>query len=86
MTTSNITLDEVLTLAHRLSPFDQARLIARLAPAIENALDQTRTSPAPTVRPSAVRGLLASLGPAPSAEDIAEVQRDMWATFPSESI
>ena len=31
-----------------------------------------------------LRGLLADLGPAPSAEDIDEVQQEMWGTFAQE--
>jgi hypothetical protein len=75
--TSNMTLDRVLVLARQLSPVDQARLVARLAPIVVQALDQTGRPAIPAPR-APLRGLLADLGPAPSAEDIAEARRAMW--------
>lgn len=84
MTTAEITLDQVLALARRLRPVDQARLIVRLAPTMEHMLTQPQLS-TETARPR-LRGLLADLGPAPSDTDITETQREMWATFPSEAV
>ena len=85
MSTSEVTLDQVLALAQRLRPVDQARLVARLAPAVERVLGQTESSSALSASRTSLRGLLADLGPAPSAEDIDEVQREMWATFTRET-
>ena len=83
MDASAVTLDQVLGLAQRLRPVDQARLIARLAPMVERVLDQAEPAvPAPPRAP--IRGLLADLGPAPSAEEIDEVRREMWAAFGAE--
>lgn len=82
-TTDEITFDHVLDLAQRLRPIDQARLVARLAPKMESLLDQVEPMTTPQPRQS-LRGLLADLGPAPSAEDIDEVQQEMWATFGQE--
>ncbi|MBE7529401.1 MAG: hypothetical protein HS099_06685 [Ardenticatenaceae bacterium] len=73
-----MSLDEVLILAKQLRPVDQARLVARLAPQVERVLEQVDPSPLP--HPS-LRGLLADLGPAPSAQDIDTAQREMWAAF-----
>jgi hypothetical protein len=45
--------------------------------------------PAEGVKPAPKRsllGLLADLGPAPSAEDIDEARREMWANFPRDDI
>lgn len=84
MSISEVNLDQVLALAQRLRPVDQARLVARLAPAVERVLGQMESS-APSVLHRPLRGLLADLGPAPSAEDIDEVQREMWATFTRET-
>lgn len=84
MTTTDVTLDQVLALARRLRPVDQARLIARLAPTIEQILTQRQTSMLAERPP--LRGLLADLGPAPSDVDITEVQREMWTTFPRDTI
>jgi hypothetical protein len=83
LTKDTISLDEVLILAKQLRPFDQARLVARLAPQVEWVLEQVE--PVVSSLPhSSLRGLLADLGPAPSAKDIDEAQREMWATFAQE--
>lgn len=84
MTTAEITLDQVLALARRLRPVDQARLIVRLAPTMEHMLTQPQPSTS-AARPR-LRGLLADLGTAPSDTDISETQRDMWTTFPSDAV
>lgn len=77
------TLDEVLSLAKRLQPSDQARLIVQLAPTLEHLVDQGESTSAHLPRPR-LRGLLADLGPAPSAEEITDVQREMWAPVADE--
>lgn len=80
MTVTEITFEQVYTMARRLRPVDQARLVARLASTMEHPVEQVGpASPAQT--PARLRGLLADLGPAPSAEEIDEVQREMWASF-----
>lgn len=84
MTTVDVTLDQVLALARRLRPIDQARLIARLAPTMEQALIQPQLSEHLT-RPS-LRGLLMDLGSAPSETDIIGVQREMWTSFAGEDV
>ena len=80
MSANEITFDQVLVLVQQLRPVDQARLITRLAPMMERLLDQVEIAASPASR-TPLRGLLADLGPAPSAEDIDEVQRELWATF-----
>lgn len=81
--TNEITFEQVFDLAQRLRPIDQARLVARLAPKVEWLLDQVE--PVINKQPrQSLRGLLADLGPAPSAEEIDEVQHEMWATFAQE--
>jgi len=74
---STVTLDQVFGLAHQLSPRDQARLVVRLAPALERALDQPLSRPRPDFW-----GILSDLGSAPSAEQIDEARREAWANFP----
>ena len=83
MGTTGVTLDQVLALARRLPPVDQARLVARLAPMVERVLDQAEPSSTAAPR-TPLRGLLADLGPAPSAEAIDEVRREVWASFGAE--
>lgn len=84
MTTTEVTLDQVLALARRLRPIDQARLIARLAPTMEQALIQPQLSEHVTHPP--LRGLLMDLGRAPSETDITDVQREMWSSFAGEDV
>ena len=78
-----VTFDQVFSLAQRLRPVDQVRLVARLAPKVEWMLEQVEPT-TPVQRRKPLRGLLADLGSAPSAEEIAEVQQEMWATFGQE--
>ncbi len=85
MPATDITFDQVFALAKRLRPVDQARLLVRLAPKVEWLIDKVEPT-APTMSRKPLRGLLADLGPAPSAEDIDGVQREMWATFGQENL
>ena len=83
MTTAHvqtITFEQVLTLAQQLPPKEQARLVVRLAPMLEQSLDH---APAP---PMQLYGILAGMHPVPSEEDIAEVRREMLANFPSDDL
>ena len=81
MAVSEVTFEQVLKLARRLTPAEQARLVARLAKIMEEALAEgsSLTSTGAHIR---LRGLLADLGPAPSAEEIDAARREMWAGFP----
>ena len=68
------TMEEALAIVHQLSPKEKARLIGKLADEL------VEKEPLPKVgRP--FRGILAHLGPGPSAEEIDEVLREMWAGF-----
>jgi hypothetical protein len=77
VTKEAITLDTVLDMASQLSTSDQLRLVARLSTTLAE-----REVPS---RPTSTYGLLAHLGPAPSAEDIDEVRREMLANFPRDT-
>ena len=80
-----IILDVVLSLARQLRPVDKARLVTRLAPDVEAVLEKNEPmSVTPRPRSESIRGILADLGPAPSAEDIDEVRREMWASMTHE--
>ena len=74
-------LDEVVQLAKGLSPADQLRLVKRLLPGLEAKVETVDRRP---LRSS--YGALRDLGPAPSAEDIDEVRREMWRNFPRDDI
>jgi hypothetical protein len=80
-TNMQVTFDHVLDLAQKLPPADQARLVERLAPTIVRALTGAQSMPR-----RSLRGILADLGPAPSAEDIDEARREAWSNFPREDI
>lgn len=80
-TESATTLDHVLALAQRLSPVDQARLIEQLTSRIIEVLGAEKKTPRPSLY-----GILAHLGPAPSAEDIDEMRREAFAHFPREDV
>ncbi len=76
-------LEDVLDLVDQLSAIDKVRVIEHVAPQIERELAETL----PARRPlRSLYGALADLGPAPSAEDIEEVQREMWVNFPRDVI
>ena len=76
-----VDLDQVLAMARRLSTVDKVRLIDRLTPQIEQALMETRPA-----QYKSLYGVLADLGPAPSAEEIDAARRDAWAGFPREDV
>jgi hypothetical protein len=83
MTTENeITLDQALALARRLTPSDQLRLIARLAPQVAQALEQAT----PATPRTPLYGRFAAHGPAPSAETIDATRREIWTGFPREDV
>ena len=83
ITKDEVTFDHVLSLAQRLQPTDQARLVARLAPKVEWVINHAELGDSSQARKS-LRGLLADLGQAPSAEDIDEIQHEMWGQFAQE--
>ena len=69
-----VTLEQVVSLARQLS-LEKVRLIERMAFEIER--DRLTRRP---VKLRSLLGLCADLGPAPSAGDIEEVRREMWAS------
>jgi hypothetical protein len=79
MNTAEITFEQVLQMAQRLPVPEQTRLAACLTPAAK---------PVEVEQPfkSSLWGALAHLGPAPSAEEINEARREMWANFPREDV
>ncbi len=83
MSEREITLEVVIDLALQLSPVERARLIERMASTLTGELVAT---PAKKTPKRSLRGILAEFGPAPSAEDINEVRREMLANFPREDI
>ncbi len=82
MNTAEITINQIVNLAKILRPAEQEQLIARLKSLRENSSIKSEPESLTPRRP--LRGMLADLGPAPSAEDIDEAKREMWGNFPSE--
>lgn len=80
MSEGEIKFEQVLALAQQLSLSDQARLINHLSSRLEIELKGLKPHTQPSRR--SLHGILADLGPAPSAEDIDEVRREMWDNFP----
>jgi hypothetical protein len=74
-------LDEVVAQALRLSRIDKVRLVERVAEHLEQDLSNDHPRPR-----RSLYGLWAHLGPAPSAEEIDEVRKEMWANFPRDDI
>jgi hypothetical protein len=75
-----VTADTVLTLLRQLQPRERLKVIAQALPEVERDLSEQ-------LRPlKSLRGLCADLGPAPSAEEIDEARREVWAGFPREDI
>jgi hypothetical protein len=80
---ADVHVEEVAALAEKLSPLQTVQLIERLTAKLELALQHAEQ---PTTPKRSLLGLVADLGPAPSAEDIDEARREMWRNFPREDI
>lgn len=78
--TSTMGADSILELLRQLPPRERLRVIAQALPEAEREL------PAFSVPLKSLRGLCADLGPAPSAEEIDQVRREVWAGFPREDV
>lgn len=77
--TDTPTLDDILKLAEQLSPVDKVRLIERVAPQVEAALQADRE-----LSRQSLRGLWRGVGL--SADDIEDARREAWATFPRNDV
>jgi len=67
--------------ALRLDPEEQLELIADLTQKFRE-----NYTPPPRKPGKSLRGICKHLGPAPSAEEIDEARREVWANFPREDI
>jgi hypothetical protein len=66
------TLEQVVSLARQLPPVEKIRLIEHMVPEIERDMLGQQMP-----KRKSLLGLCADLGPAPSAEDIVEIRREM---------
>jgi len=75
-----LSYEDVLEAARNLAADERERLIEELGvyPPSSPAADRTPKR--------SLLGLVADLGPAPSAEDIDEIRQEMWANFPRDDI
>jgi hypothetical protein len=77
---SIVTPQSVLEMLRQLPPRDRLKVIAQALPEAERELPEK-------VRPlNSLWGICADLGFAPSAEEIDEVRREMWASFGRDDI
>jgi hypothetical protein len=81
MTDQQLTFEELVQQAMKLSPVEKVRLVERVASNLEHELQSETVSPRPSLY-----GFLAHLGSGPSDEDIEEIRREMWSNFPREDI
>lgn len=81
MSQEHITLEQVLTLAKQLTPLEKVQLIENVMPDLKATLQAVSVG-----RRSlhSAYGICADLGPAPSAEDIDEMRREVFKNFPRE--
>jgi len=70
--TTTVNLDQVLTMATKLSALDKVRLIEALTPQVKQDLKAIHP-----MRRKSLLGLCADLGPAPSAEEIDAARREV---------
>ena len=82
MAAKSVSVEEVVTLARRLSPRDKLRLVERVLPDLDDAL----TEDTGRICRRSLLGLCADLGSAPSAEDIDTLRQEIWKGFPREDI
>jgi hypothetical protein len=78
---TNISFDEIVTLAENLPPLEKVRLVERVMATLEQQLTSTQNLPL-----KSAYGLWADLNVNISEEDIAEARREMWGNFPREDI
>lgn len=82
MAAESISLEDVVTLAMRLSPRDKLHLVERVLPDLAGSLSGNPSEP----HRRSLLGLCADLGRAPSADDIDKVRQEIWRSFPREDV
>ena len=81
MSQEHITLEQVLTLVKQLTPLEKVQLIESVMPDLKATLQTVSVGRRPL---RSAYGICADLGPAPSAEDIDEMRREVFKNFPRE--
>ncbi|MEZ4864603.1 MAG: hypothetical protein R3C14_25055 [Caldilineaceae bacterium] len=75
--------DQLLVQALRLPPLQKVQLVEKLMGMLEKELESSVGQSPPR---RSLHGMLAHLGPAPSAKEIDEARQEAWSTFPREDI
>lgn len=76
-----MTLEQIIEQAKQLTPWEKMRLIQAISPDIQAALIK------PEIKPRrSLLGICASLGKAPSAEEIDQIRQEIWSSFEREDI
>lgn len=78
---TDISFDEIVTLAENLPPLEKVRLVERVMATLEQQLTTAQNQPL-----KSAYGLWADLNIDISANEIDEVRREMWGNFPREDI
>ncbi len=78
---TDMTFDDLATLAENLPALEKARLVERIMVTLESDLLERQKTPK-----RSLLGLWEDLNNNVSAEDIDEARREMWGNFPREDI
>jgi hypothetical protein len=79
---SQSSLESIVEQVRQLSPLDRVRLVEQVMEIVKVDVEERQ----PKKPRRSLYGVLAEFGPAPSAEEIDEVRREMWGNFPREDI
>jgi hypothetical protein len=77
---SGTSTDKAIKLLRELPPREQLKVIVEILPELEMMLSESLGKPR-----RSLLGLCADLGRAPSAEEIDEARKGIWAEFPRET-
>jgi len=78
---SATSIDKAIKLLRELPPREQLKVIVEILPGLEKMLSEPPGKPR-----RSLLGLCADLGKAPSAEEIEEARKSIWAEFPRETV
>jgi hypothetical protein len=75
------TIEKAIAILKELSPRERLKVLEQMLPVTKQEIAEEQPRPK-----KSLRGIVAHLGPAPSAEDIDEARREAWANFPRDDI
>jgi len=77
---SETSIDKAIKVLRELPPREQLKVIVEILPELEMRLSESLGKPR-----KSLLGLCADLGKAPSAEEIDDARKAIWAEFPRET-